>query len=70
MGENYIIFIAPINKWNPISRPDKVRLQQNQSISLILSEIYLLSELGKTKTELVRHHDIIEYIIDTYRVHA
>ncbi len=35
MGENYVIFIAPINKWNPISRPNKVRLLQNQSISLI-----------------------------------
>ncbi len=34
MGENDI-FIAPINKWNPISRPDKVRLLQNKSISLI-----------------------------------
>ncbi len=28
-------YIAPINKWNPISRPDKVRLLVNQSISLI-----------------------------------
>ncbi len=35
MEENDIIFIYPINKWNPISRPDKVRLLQNQSISLI-----------------------------------
>ncbi len=34
MGENDVIFIAPINKWNPISRPDKVRLLQNKSISL------------------------------------
>ncbi len=24
MGENYVIFIAPINKWNPITRSDKV----------------------------------------------
>jgi len=35
MGENYVIFIAPINKWNPISRADKVRFLVNQSISLI-----------------------------------
>ncbi len=27
MGENDVIFIAPINKWNTISRPDKVRLR-------------------------------------------
>ncbi len=24
MGENDVIFIAPINKWNPITRSDKV----------------------------------------------
>lgn len=35
MGENDVIFIAPINKWNPITRSDKVRLLVNQSISLI-----------------------------------
>ncbi len=35
MGENYVIFIAPINKWNAISRAGKVRLLVNQSISLI-----------------------------------
>ncbi len=35
MDENDVIFIAPINKWNPISRSDKVRLLVNQSISLI-----------------------------------
>ncbi len=35
MGENDIVFIAPINKWNLISRSDKVRLLVNQSISLI-----------------------------------
>ncbi len=35
MGKNYVIFIAPINKWNPTSRSDKVRLLVNQSISLI-----------------------------------
>ncbi len=35
MGENDIIFIALMNKWNPISRSDKVRLLVNQSISLI-----------------------------------
>ncbi len=35
MGENDIIFIAPINKLNPITRSDKVRLPVNQSISLI-----------------------------------
>ncbi len=32
MGENYVIFIAPINKLNPISRPDKVRLLRNKSV--------------------------------------
>ncbi len=35
MGENDFIFIAPINKWNPISTSDKVRLLVNQSISQI-----------------------------------
>ncbi len=35
MCENYVIFIAPINKWNPISRSEKVCLLVNQSISLI-----------------------------------
>ncbi len=35
MCENDVIFIAPINKWNPISRSDKVRMLVNQSISLI-----------------------------------
>ncbi len=35
MGENDVIFIAPINKLNPISRSNKVRLLVNQSISLI-----------------------------------
>ncbi len=35
MGENDIIFIAPINKRNPISRYNNVRLLVNQSISLI-----------------------------------
>ncbi len=35
MGENDVIFIAPINKLNPISRSDIVRLLVNQSISLI-----------------------------------
>ncbi len=35
MGENDIIFIAPINKRNPISRSDKVRMLVNQWISLI-----------------------------------
>ncbi len=35
MGEHDIIFIAPINKLNPITRSDKVRLPVNQSISLI-----------------------------------
>ncbi len=49
MGENYIIFIAPINKWNPISRPDKVRLLRNQSISLI----YLRFILFPTPSDLV-----------------
>ncbi len=34
-GDNYIIFLASINKLNPISRSDKVRLLLNQSISLI-----------------------------------
>ncbi len=29
MGENYVIIIAPINKWNPISRSDKVHLLEN-----------------------------------------
>ncbi len=43
MGENYIIFIAPINKWNPISRPDKVRLLRNQSVWFIW-EIHPLSD--------------------------
>ncbi len=27
MGENYVIFIAPLNKWNLISRFNKVRHQ-------------------------------------------
>ncbi len=40
MGENNI-FIAPINKWNPISRSDQVRLLVNQTDS---SEIRPLSE--------------------------
>ncbi len=35
MDENDVIFIAPINKWNTISRSDKVRLLVNQSINLI-----------------------------------
>ncbi len=35
MGENDVIFIAPINKLNPISRSDIVHLLVNQSISLI-----------------------------------
>ncbi len=35
MGENDVIFIALINKCNPISRSDKVCLLVNQSISLI-----------------------------------
>ncbi len=35
VGENDVIFIAPINKWNPIFRSDKVHLLRNQSISLI-----------------------------------
>ncbi len=35
MGENDLIFIAPINKWKLITRSDKVRLLVNQSISLI-----------------------------------
>ncbi len=45
MGENYFIFIAPINKFNPISRSDKVRLLVNQSINQSdLSEIHPLSD--------------------------
>lgn len=35
MGENDVIFIAPINNWNPITRSDEVRLLVNQSIRLI-----------------------------------
>ncbi len=36
MGENDIIFIAPINTWNPITRSDKVACWWiNQSVSLI-----------------------------------
>ncbi len=42
MGENYVIFIAPINKWNPISRSDKVLLLANQSINLIYLRFILL----------------------------
>ncbi len=45
VGENDVIFIAPINKWNPIFRSDKVHLLRNQSINQSdLSEIHPLSE--------------------------
>ncbi len=47
MGENYVICIAPINKWNPISRSDKVRLLVNQLISQIYPLIVARS---------LRHH--------------
>ncbi len=49
MGENYIIFIAPINKWNLISRPDKVRLLRNQSINQSVWFIWEIHPLSDTK---------------------
>ncbi len=54
MGENDVIFFAPINKWNPISRSDKLRLLINQSINQSdLSEIHPLSECNDS--QLVSH---------------
>jgi len=35
MCENDVLFIAPINKWNPISRSDKVLMLVNQSVWFI-----------------------------------
>ncbi len=47
MDENDVIFIAPINKWNPISRSDKVdpiSIRKYPISQSDLSEIHPLSE--------------------------
>ncbi len=63
MGENDLIFIAPINKWKLITRSDKVRLLVNQSISLIYLRFILFPSASdcnfKLCSDLCRAHYII-----------
>ncbi len=58
IGENYIICIAPINKWNLISRSDKVRLLVNQSISLIYLRFICFPSASNSQlvSRSLRHH--------------
>ncbi len=62
MGENDVICIAQINKWNPISRLDKLRMPVNQSISLIYLRFIRLptADLNCSDSQLelrsLRHH--------------